>query len=356
MENTAPVPAPIRLMDKSVAAGCAAKIPPDVLAGLLDLLPADPLAPGRLLTATRANEDAAVIRVPPGKALVQTVDFFTPVVNDPFAFGQIAAANALSDVYAMGGEPWSVMNIVCFPVRDYPASVLAGILAGGAAKAAEAGAVLAGGHSVNDTEIKYGMAVTGLVDPDAFAANTNLMPGQVLMLTKPLGTGILATAVKARWDGADAMEQALAATASKLNAGPAKAIRELGLRAATDITGFGLGGHLLEMAEASGVGIRLAASALPVLPYARDLAAEGLVPAGSYANRRFRRHDTQADPEVDPILMDIIFDPQTSGGIVLALDPTQVDGARAILAEHGDMGRVIGDVTAHPGGPRLHIV
>ncbi len=271
-------------MEKSASAGCAAKIPPHVLAGLLDRLPPDPHAAGRLLTPAGSNEDAAVVAVPRGKALVQTVDFFTPVVNDPYAFGQIAAANALSDVYAMGGDPWCAMNIVCFPVQEYPASVLSDILAGGAAKIAEAGAVLAGGHSINDQEIKYGMAVTGLVDPDCFATNTRLRPGQKLMLTKRLGTGILATAVKAEWENADELEKILVASAAKLNAGPARVIQRLRLDAATDITGFGLGGHALEMAAASGVDVRIETAALPILPHALDLAAVGLLPAGSYAN------------------------------------------------------------------------
>ena len=343
-------------MEKSQSAGCAAKIPPQVLAGLLDLLPPDPHAAGRLLTSTESNEDAAIVAIPPGKALVQTVDFFTPVVNDPYAFGQIAAANALSDVYAMGGAPWCAMNIVCFPVQDYPPSVLSEILAGGAAKVAEAGAVLAGGHSINDQEIKYGMAVTGLVDPDSFATNTNLRPGQVLMLTKPLGTGILATAIKAEWEGADELEKLLVANAAKLNAGPAKVIQTLRLKAATDITGFGLGGHALEMANASGVDVRIEAAAIPVLPHALDLAAVGLLPAGSYANRRYRQQETVIDPEVDKLRVDIVFDAQTSGGVLLALDPEQVPVAREILAQSGDVSRVIGEVLPQSGGPRLHIV
>lgn len=343
-------------MDRSQSAGCAAKIPPQVLAGLLGMLPPDAHAPGRLLTGTHSNEDAAVVTVPPGKALVQTLDFFTPVVNDPYAFGMIAAANALSDVYAMGGDPWCAMNIVCFPVQDYPASVLADILAGGAAKLAEAGAVLAGGHSVNDHEVKYGMAVTGLVDPDSFATNTNLRPGQKLMLTKPLGTGILATAVKAEWDGADEMERLVIANASRLNAGPAKVIQKLGLRAATDITGFGLGGHVLEMANASGVDVRIEVARLPVLPHALDLAAEGLIPAGSHANRRFRQPETTIDPEVNKLLVDIVFDAQTSGGLLLALDPAQVPLAEEMLTQSGDLARVVGEVLPESGGPRLRIV
>ena len=343
-------------MDKSHASGCAAKIPAGILAGLLNSLPADPLARKRLLTSARSNEDAAIVRMPSGKALVQTIDFFTPLVNDPYAFGQIAAANAISDVYAMGGEPWCVMNIVCFPVNGYPFEILEEILAGGAAKAAEAGAVLAGGHSIGDTEIKYGLAVTGIVNPESFAANTNLRPGQVLMLTKSLGTGILATAVKVAWEGAEAMEQDVIRTASKLNAGPARVIRELGLTAATDITGFGLGGHLLEMAEASRVDIRIEAKALPVLPRVHEMASVGLLPAGSHANKRFRKPETLVAPGVDPLLVDIAFDAQTSGGIVLALMPNQVAAARNLLSDSADEAHVIGSVLPPSGGPRLHIV
>ena len=346
----------IRLADKSASAGCAAKIPPHVLAGLLNMLPSDPLAAERLLTSTRSNEDAAVVKMPSGKALVQTLDFFPPIVNDPYSFGQIAAANALSDVYAMGGEPWCAMNIVCFPVKALPPEVLSAILAGGADKMAEAGAVLAGGHSVDDPEVKYGLSVTGLIDPDSFAANTNLVAGQTLVLTKPLGTGILATAVKAGWDGADVLEKELIATASRLNKGPGRVIRELKLKAATDITGFGLGGHLLEMAEASDVGIDIVAGALPSLPRAVELASVGLSPAGCYANKQFRAKDTLTGSEVEPILLDLVFDPQTSGGIVLALFPEQLDAALDILADEGDQGHVIGSVQAHTGGPRLRVL
>jgi selenide,water dikinase len=343
-------------MDKSGSAGCAAKIPPHVLAGLLNTLPPDPLGPGRLLTSTHSNEDAAVIRLPQGKALVQTLDFFPPVVNDPYAFGQIAAANALSDVYAMGGEPWCAMNIVCFPVRDLPSEILTAILAGGADKLAEAGAVLAGGHSVDDPEIKYGLSVTGLVDPDSFAANTGLRPGQLLVLTKPLGTGILATAVKADWEDAIELEKTLIANAARLNKAPGMVIRDLKLKAATDITGFGLGGHLLEMAYASDVCIQIEAETLPALPRALELAAVGLLPSGSHTNRRFRQPDTLLGPGVDPLRVDLVFDAQTSGGIVLALYPDQLETALSLLRQEGDTGWVIGKALPPCGGPRLHIV
>jgi selenide,water dikinase len=343
-------------MDKSGAAGCAAKIPPHALAGLLHTLPPDPFAPGRLLTSTHSNEDAAIIRLPQGKALVQTLDFFPPVVNDPYAFGQIAAANALSDVYAMGGEPWCAMNIVCFPVRDLPLEVLTAILAGGADKLAEAGVVLAGGHSVDDPEIKYGLSVTGLIDPDGFAANTGLRPGQLLVLTKPLGTGILSTAVKADWEDAAQLEKTLIANAARLNKAPGMVIRDLKLTAATDITGFGLGGHLLEMAHASNVCIQIEAQALPALPGALELAAVGLLPSGSHANRRFRQPDTLLGPGVDPLRVDLAFDAQTSGGIVLALDPDQLEAALALLRREGDTGWVIGNVLPPCKSQRLHIV
>lgn len=355
-QTSRPGASPVRLMDKSSSAGCAAKIPPHILAGLLDSLPPDPLAAKRLLTSTHSNEDAAVVRMPAGKALVQTLDFFTPIVNDPYAFGQIAAANALSDIYAMGGEPWCAMNIVCFPVRDLPEEVLTAILAGGAAKLAEAGAALTGGHSVDDPEVKYGLSVTGIVDPESFATNTNLRPGQKLLLTKPLGTGILATAVKASWEGAEELEQALIANASRLNKAPALVIRELRLRAATDITGFGLGGHLLEMATASNVAVHLNADALPALPRALELAGVGLLPAGSHANKRYRAPDTYVGPGVNPYRVDLAFDAQTSGGIVLALDPEQVEPALALLHEYGDQGYPIGTVHEYNSGHRLHIL
>ena len=350
------MPTPIRLMDKSGSAGCAAKIPPQILAGLLNALPPDPLAPSRLLTSTHSNEDAAVVRLPPGKALIQTLDFFPPVVNDPYAFGQIAAANALSDIYAMGGEPWCAMNIVCFPVHNLPPEILTAILAGGSDKLTEAGAALVGGHSVDDPEVKYGLSVSGLIDPDNFAANTGLKPGQLLVLTKPLGTGILATAVKASWDGAEELESALIANAARLNKAPGRVIRDLKLKAATDITGFGLGGHLLEMAYASDVCIQIEADALPALPRALELAAVGLLPSGSHANRRFRNPDTLISPGVDPLRVDLAFDAQTSGGIVLALYPDQLEPAFSLLRQEGDTGWVIGKVLPPCKGQRLHIV
>ncbi len=282
--------------------------------------------------------------MPPGKALVQTVDFFTPIANDPFRFGQIAAANALSDVYAMGGEPLAAMNIVCFPIKVMDKSVLRDIILGGLDKVREAGAVLAGGHSVEDNEIKYGLAVSGVVDPNHFAVNAGLRPGDELLLTKPLGTGILATAVKGDWQDADAMEDDLWRVTSRLNAVGGAVIRELGLKAATDVTGFGLGGHVLEMAGASKVVCELHLEAMPLLPRVMDLAGMGMIPAGSFANKGFCAKSVRVADGADPLLVDIAFDAQTSGGLVLAVPPDLVDRAVAMLEAGGDMAARIGRV------------
>lgn len=287
-----------------------------------------------------------VVRFPDGKALVQTVDFFTPIVNDPYAFGQIAAANALSDIYAMGGEPLATMNIVCFPIKELPRSILADILRGGRDKVLEAGAAPAGGHSVEDAEIKYGLAVSGTIDPDRIATNTGLAPGDRLVLTKPLGTGILATALKARWQGFERCEELLVTWAARLNAAGGRVIRDLGLRAATDVTGFGLGGHLLEMAHASNVSIRLRTRDIPMFDEALSLAAMGLIPAGSHANRTFCATAVSVAPGVDPLRADLVFDAQTSGGLVLAVPEALLAQALGMLAAAGEPAAVIGEVSS----------
>lgn len=302
-------------------------------------------------------EDAAVLRFPAGKALVQTLDFFTPIVNDPYAFGMIAAANALSDVYAMGGEPYAAMNIVCFPSRSMDMAVLKDILRGGLDKVHESGALLAGGHSVEDEEIKYGLSVSGIVDPDRIATNSGVHPGDRLILTKPLGTGILATALKAKWTGSKAMEQTLIHWASRLSAPAGAVIRELGLTGATDVTGFGLGGHLLEMARGAGVGIDLKASDVPILEQSLELAGAGLVPEGSHANRKYCSSLVETSPEVDPLLIDCIFDAQTSGGMVLAVPERLLNQAVSLLEGKGELAAVIGSIVpATDGRPPLRIV
>jgi selenide,water dikinase len=303
----------------------------------------------RLLAGQAVGEDAAVVRFPDGRALVQTVDFFTPVVNDPYRFGQIAAANALSDVYAMGGEPLAAMNIVCFPARTMPLEILQDILRGGRDKVLEAGAVPAGGHSVEAAEIKYGLAVSGTVDPARVATNAGLRPGDHLVLTKALGTGVLATAVKGRWEGADELERLVWETAGRLNAVGGAVIRELGLLGATDVTGFGLGGHLLEMCRASELDVELDVAAVPLLPQALELAGMGLVPAGSHANRHFCASRVRIGPDVPALLTDLVFDAQTSGGLVLAVPPALLDRARAMLLAGGDLAAVVGRVRPAAG-------
>jgi len=286
------------------------------------------------------------VSFPAGKALVQTVDFFTPVVNDPYRFGRIAAANSLSDVYAMGGEPWTAMNIVCFPAKKLPMEVLTEILRGGADAVEEAGAVPGGGHSVEDDEIKYGLAVSGIVDPDRFASNRGVEPGDELILTKAIGTGVLATAVKGEMPGYKEIEELLFTTCGRLNKAGGAVIRELGLTGATDITGFGLGGHLLELAGASRVRIELRMHDVPLLPGALDLASMGMLPAGSICNRTHYLPHAEAAAGLDPIRLDMMFDAQTSGGLLLAVKPDQL--ARAV-----DMLEAAGDQAAHVGTARM---
>lgn len=288
-------------------------------------------------------------------ALVQTVDFFTPIINDPYAFGRIAAVNSLSDVYAMGGAPWCAMNIMCFPQCDLPTDTVAAILQGSSDALREAEAVLAGGHSLDDKEIKFGLSVTGFVDQKNFTTNTGLQHGDQLILTKALGTGILGTAIKASWEGHENFERIIIQSSGRLNKYAASIIPKLGIKAATDVTGFGLGGHLIEMAEASQAAITIHASNLPLLPHAEELASLGLVPAGSHANRLYRQPETSVADNVSPILVDLVFDPQTSGGLVLAVPEKDLATALAQLTDGGDLAAHIGEVIPAISSKRLFI-
>lgn len=289
-------------------------------------------------------------------ALVQTVDFFTPIINDPYAFGRIAAANSLSDVYAMGGTPWCAMNLLCFPQCDLPAETVAAILQGSSDTLREAETALAGGHTLDDKEIKFGLSVTGFVDTKTFTTNTALREGDQLILTKALGTGILGTAIKASWEGHEAFEKVIIESAGRLNKYAATLIPTLKLTAATDVTGFGLGGHLIEMAEASDVAITLYAEKLPVLPHAFELASLGLVPAGSHANRLYRQPETAIAETVSPIHVDLVFDPQTSGGLVLAVSEKDLKPAMRHLTDGGDLAAHIGEVGVATSSKRLLII
>ena len=298
-----------------------------------------------LLVGLEAADDAGVLRLTPEIALIQTLDFFTPIVNDPYQFGQIAAANALSDVYAMGGKPLTAMNIVCFPLKTTPAEVLKEILQGGMDKVHEAGALLVGGHSVEDPELKYGLAVTGIVHPDRVLTNGGARMGDLLVLTKPLGTGIIATALKGRLASKDAEEAAILVM-GELNRAGAEALEGLEVHALTDITGFGLLGHGLEMAQASKAELTIYASRVPMLSWAKEYAAMGLVPAGSFANRNFCEKHLQIDPQVDPIEVDLLSDAQTSGGLFIAIAPEQGETLLGRLREKGVIeAAIIGEVT-----------
>lgn len=298
-----------------------------------------------LLVGLEQADDAGVYRLAEGLALIQTVDFFTPIVNDPYQFGQIAAANALSDVYAMGGRPLTAMNIACFPLKTTPAEVLKAILQGGLDKIHEAGALLVGGHSVEDPELKYGLAVTGVVHPEKIWTKKGARPGDALILTKPLGTGIIATALKGRLASPEA-EAAIVQVMSALNKAAAEALDGLEVHAVTDITGFGLLGHGLEMAQASQAELTLYAGRVPILPWAREYAEMGLVPGGSHANLRFCEKHLKVDPRVEQVTLDLLADAQTSGGLLVALSPLHKEVYLSRLKRHGvEEAAMIGEVT-----------
>lgn len=309
----------------------------------------------RVLAGRAYNEDAVVLSLPAGRALVQTVDVLAPVVNDAYSFGRIAACNALSDVYAMGGTPWSAMSIACFP-EDLAAQApetLQRVLRGALEAMVEADCVSAGGHTVRDNEMKFGLAVTGLIDPEHIATNAALRPGQVLLLTKPLGTGILSTAVKADWEGAAQAEELIRTWAGRLNKVAGEAIVRFGLESATDITGFGLGGHALEMARASGVSIEIAIHSLPLMGEVLEYASDGLVPGGSINNKLYCACRTRWLCEKDEDLENVLFDAQTSGGLLLAADADKVDEVKVFLQEGGDLACEVGRVCAQAEAPLL---
>lgn len=284
---------------------------------MLSALP--PVTDSAVLVGTKTADDAAVYRISDELALIQTVDFFTPIVDSPTQFGEISAANSISDVYAMGGRPVIAMNIVGYP-RDNPKaplSALGEILKGGAAKAAEAGVSVVGGHSIDDAEPKYGMAVTGFVHPDKIWRNQGAHPGDRLVLTKALGTGIISTAMRAQKASDDVIAPAIASM-SRLNKSASEAAIDLDVAACTDITGFGLLGHLREMLGAT-MNARVATGAVPLLPGARELADDGFVPGGSRRNRKFLDDVLTAEADVDDTLQTILCDAQTSGGLLFAL-------------------------------------
>lgn len=273
----------------------------------------------RLLVGFDRADDAGVFKLTENIAIIQTVDFLTPMVDDPFLFGQIAAANALSDVYAMGGEPLTVMNIVCFP-KCLDLRVLQEIIKGGLTKIEEAGATLVGGHTVDDTEPKYGLSVTGVIDPARVVSNACAREGDYLYLTKPLGSGIVSTAIKGEMASELVVSRAANSMAT-LNKAARDAMMRVGIESATDVTGFGLLGHTMEMAEGSGVAIELWSEALPVLTGVEELAQMGLIPGGAYSNRDYLKDRISFSDEIDEWIRDLMYSPETSGGLVIAVTP-----------------------------------
>ena len=291
-------------------------------------------------------DDAGAYKIAEDLALIQTLDFFPPVVDDPYDFGRIAAANALSDVYAMGGTPKTALNIVAFPSDTMDLQVLREILGGGIDKLREAETVLLGGHTVVDAELKYGLSVTGFVHPRKILANRGLGVGDCLLLTKPLGVGIVNTAVKAGLAEKETIRRVTEQMAT-LNLVAAQVMRGFTISACTDVTGFGLLGHLAEMIAGTGTGVRLDATAVPYIPEAREFAAIGMVPAGAYRNRDFRSKMVVMSEGFDPLLRDILFDPQTSGGLLIGCAEKQARVLSRQLIEAGVMtAAIIGQVLA----------
>ena len=307
-----------------------------------------------VLVGLKSADDAGVYRITPEIALIQTVDFFTPIVDDPYDFGRIAAANALSDVYAMGGIPKTAMNLVGFPAKKMDLSILRRILEGGISILEQAEVSLVGGHSIEDPELKYGLSVTGVVHPDRMLTKHNLKKGDRLILTKPLGTGIINTAIKAGFAPPELTRQ-VTETMAQLNKEAARVMGDFTVHACTDVTGFGLLGHLAEMVEGSGLGVRLFSREIPLLPEVIQNAQMGMIPAGAYKNREFRNHMVDLSPEVDPVLADILFDPQTSGGLLISVLAREADRLTESLANNRVTGIVIGEVVPGPAN-RIQVV
>ena len=300
-----------------------------------------------LLVGFEHGDDAAVYRLDDRVALVLTVDFFAPIVDDPFTYGAIAAANAISDVYAVGGKPIMALNVTAFP-RALPTEVLAEILRGGSAKVAEAGAVIVGGHTVDDDEPKYGLSVVGTVEPGRQVQNSTAKPGDVLVLTKPIGTGVITTALKNGNAAAEALDAAVASML-RLNRDAAEAMVGSATNAATDVTGFGLVGHLMTMMRASGTTAHLRRSSLPILPGVLELLHDGVAPGGTHRNLESCAEHVVWDDGITDIDRQLMSDPQTSGGLLISLPEGAVDGLLADLKTRDVTGTVVGEVTESTG-------
>ena len=346
----------VRLTQQVKAGGCASKLPPGLLAAVLGRLPKQ--TDGNLLVGFETSDDAGIYRIAPNLALVQTVDFFTPLVDDPYTFGQIAATNALSDVYAMGGRPVTALSIVCFP-QDGDLDVLEAIMHGGMAKVAEAGCVVAGGHSVRDPEIKFGYAVTGLIDPDRVLTNAGAQEGDDLLFTKSIGTGVITTALKQGKAEAAWVEEAIRSMTT-LNRRAAEVVAGAeDVHAMTDVTGFGMMGHARELALGSGMRIEIIVDQVPRIEGALAAIARGAVPGGLLTNREFAECVTGDAPGVriaDDVRA-LLYDPQTAGGLLIAVAASSSAALQKSLRDAGvpatKIGSVVGPYTAGAGEPAI---
>ena len=340
----------IKLTKLTKCAGCGAKVGAGVLSQLLEGIRVhrDP----NLLVGFDKSDDASVYKLSDELALVQTVDFFPPIADDPYLFGQIAATNALSDVYAMGGEPKLCLNIMAVP-ETMPREAVHDILRGGYDKVYEAGALITGGHSILDDEPKYGLAVTGFVHPEKMLTNAAARPGDVLVLTKPLGIGVLTSAGKA-----ELLTEETVAHMNRLMTTLNKSARDVMVRhrvhACTDVTGFGLLGHGFEMAQGSDVELHISVGSVDLLPEALEFARMGVLPAGMYRNRTFAEPAVDAGT-VETAVQDLLFDPQTSGGLLMAVAPEDADALLAELAPAVPSAQRIGTVSPYGGGKRIFL-
>jgi selenide,water dikinase len=301
------------------------------------------------LIGIESRDDAAVLKLDEEKALIQTIDFFTPMVDDPFIFGQIAATNALNDIYAMGGTPLLALNVVCFP-ECADLQVLRSILEGGLSKVLEAGALLVGGHTVDDNEPKYGLAVSGLVHPQKIIANNGAQPGDLLFLTKPLGNGVIATSIKAEMVSDQAYKEAIK-WMSMLNRESSQAMIEVGVNAATDITGFGLMGHLYEMAWGSNVQVEVFAEQIPCMEGTLEYAGLGLIPGGAYNNRDYLKDKVEYAGDIDPLIRDLLFSPETAGGLLIAVEEKKAGELLRVMEKKGSFCNLIGKVQGEHFSP-----
>jgi selenide, water dikinase len=344
------VPETVKLTATAKAAGCAAKLSPSLLDAVLRRLP--PPSDPNVLVGFETSDDAGVYKIAEHLALVQTIDFFTPIVDDPFLFGQVAAANALSDVYAMGGRPVSALSVVAFPPNGSP-DLLEQIMRGGLSKMNEAGATVLGGHSIHDDELKFGYAVTGLIDPGRIWRNIGARPGDVLILTKAVGTGVISTALK-QDQASEGSVRAASDSMVRLNRAAAEALHEFdaatneagesALHSVTDVTGFGILGHAREMALGSGVSFRLDHVHVEYLPGAIEAAQAGFLSGGLKNNRDFVEGCAVFAENVAEHFRNLFYDPQTSGGLLVAVENSHANAALEWLERHGVRGRIIGSV------------